>query len=158
MIFRYAQNHNTKNKTSQAHFRYAQLKPRLRNKEKQKNVFLLKNNKFTNNLNTNKMDLGTLTTTVFGIVTPIVTNKKVQKLSKTVWEKVKHWFIIDDKDTEELEDLKNNPNDKDFEDAFLSKLKSKLKKDEKLRKELEQIINEAEKSGDEQTKIIIMYL
>ena len=39
------------------------------------------------------MDLTALASTVFGIVTPIITNKKVQDFGKIIWEKVKPWFI-----------------------------------------------------------------
>lgn len=101
------------------------------------------------------MNLTTLATTVFGIVTPIIKNKEVQEFSKTVWKKVKPWFIIEEKDTEELQDLKNNPEDKSAEDFFIASLKRKLDKNPELRKELEKLIADAEKNGDEQTKIII---
>jgi len=101
------------------------------------------------------MDLTALATTVFGIVTPIIANKDVQEFSKKIWNKIQNWFIIDNKEIEELEDLKKNPTDKDFEEAFISKIKTKLKKDETLRNEIEELITDGEKNGDEQTKIFI---
>jgi len=108
------------------------------------------------------MDLATTALTVYNLIKPIITSKPAKELAQAakgsadeLWQKVKPWFIIEEKETEELKDLKENPEDKDFEDAFLAKLKTKLKKDETLRKELEAIINDAEKNGDEQTQIII---
>ena len=101
------------------------------------------------------MDLTALTTIVSKIIIPVITNKGVQEFGKKVWEKVKPWFIAEEKETEELEDLKKNPDDEDFQEAFVAKLKSKLKKNPDLQKEIEALINDAEKNGDEQTKILI---
>ncbi len=101
------------------------------------------------------MDLAVLAKTVFGIITPIITNKGIQEFSKTVWTKVKPWFIIEEKETEELQDLKKDPTNKSAEEFFLAALKRKLDKNPELREELEKLIADAEENGDEQTKIII---
>jgi len=101
------------------------------------------------------MDLATLTTMVSKIVIPIITNKGIQEFGNKVWKKVKPLFIIEGKEAEELQDLKQNPDENVFQDAFISKLKVKLMKNPELMKEIEALIEDAEKNGDEQTKIII---
>ena len=101
------------------------------------------------------MDLTVLATTVFGIVTPIVTNKKVQEFGKKVWGKVKPWFVIGEEETEELQTLRNNPDNEIAKKAFISKLELKLLNNPELQKEIETLINDAEKNGDEQTKVLI---
>lgn len=107
------------------------------------------------------LSLAALATSIFGIIKPIIKTKPGKELTAAtkgsmteLWGKVKHWFIIEEKEIEELKDLKENPEDKDFEEAFITKLKTKLKKDDNLRTEIEDFLSEKEKSN-EQISVII---
>lgn len=111
------------------------------------------------------MDLATLALSVYNFVKPVFTSKVAGKIAGDfkeatkgsmlkLWEKVKPWFIVEEEETEELKDLKENPEDVDFQEAFVSKLKAKLKKDEELQAELKAILTEMESGDDEQAKNI----
>lgn len=112
------------------------------------------------------MDLATLALSVYNFVKPVFTSKAAGQIAGDfkeatkgsmlkLWEKIKPWFIIEEKEIEELKDLKQKPEDKDFEEAFVSKLKAKLKKDEELQAELKAILTEMESGDDEKATIII---
>ena len=108
------------------------------------------------------MDLTTLATTIFNFVKPVIltqiTNDFKEATKNTMlhlWNKIKPIFIIEDKDVEELKDIKSAPDDIDFENAFISKLKITIKKDNEFRTELESILLDIENSDNEQAKIII---
>ncbi len=111
------------------------------------------------------MDLATLALSVYNFVKPVFTSKAGEQIAGDfkeatkgsmlkLWEKIKHWFIVEEKEIEELKDLKEKPEDKDFEEAFVSKLKAKLKKDEELQAELKAILTEMESGDDEKAKNI----
>lgn len=112
------------------------------------------------------MDLATLALSVYNLVKPVFTSKVAGEIAGDfkeatkgsmlkLWKKIKSWFIIEEEETEELKDVKENPEDPDFQDVFIAKLKAKLKKDKELQAELEAILTEMENGDDEKARIII---
>ncbi len=101
------------------------------------------------------MDLTTLATTIFEIVTPVITNKKVQEFSKKIWEKVTPWFTKDEKENDILKKLKKDPENELYQKRLFIELEMILDENPEFRKELETLINDAEKNGDEQTRTLI---
>jgi hypothetical protein len=104
------------------------------------------------------MDLAFLASKIYKIIKPVI----LSEVGKTVitdltdaakgsameiWGKVKPLFIIEDEEVETLRDLKDEPMDPDYEDAFLAVLKAKLKKEDALLKELQAILQKEENAG-----------
>lgn len=118
------------------------------------------------------MDLATLALSVYNFVKPVFTSKVAGKIAGDfkeatkgsmlkLWEKVKPWFIIEEKDgekeTKELERVKKAPEDTDYQEAFINELKIQLKENPEIAKEIEAILTEMEKGDDEKAKIIIKH-
>lgn len=112
------------------------------------------------------MDLSELALKLYELVKPVFTGAVVGEIvgdfteaSKgtmiKMWDKIKHWFINEDGDSEELQDVKANPDDKDFDETFISKLKSKLKKDPALKQEIENLLAEMDEKDIEKARIVV---
>ncbi len=115
------------------------------------------------------MDLAALTTltkTIYDFVKPVFTENAtgiiIGDLSEAtkgsmlnLWGKIKHWFIVENEETEELKKVKDNPENEIYQDAFISKLKTKLYENKELQQELVDIVNTINNNGDIKAKSII---
>lgn len=110
--------------------------------------------------------LTALASTIYGFIKPVITSEVGKEITddfkdatkgtmRELWQKIKPLFIIDDKESEELQDLKKDPQNPINEDLFLAKLRAKLSKHENLRKDVATIIDELSKSDDPAVGIII---
>jgi len=118
------------------------------------------------------MDLGTLALSVYNFVKPVFTSKVAGKIAGDfkeatkgsmikLWEKIKPWFIIEEKDGEkekdQLQRVKKDPEKESYQEAFISELKIQLEENPEIAKEIEAILTEMEKGDDEKARIIIKH-
>lgn len=111
--------------------------------------------------------LSALALKIYGFVKPVITSdlgkeiagdfkEATQGSMRELWQKIKPWFIVDDKETELLQDVKAAPDDPIAEDAFLAALRQKLNKDETRRQEIESILAGLERSKDPAAQTIVV--
>ncbi|MFM9946972.1 MAG: hypothetical protein ACKV1O_03465 [Saprospiraceae bacterium] len=103
---------------------------------------------------------------VYAFVKPVFTNevageiigdfKEATKGSmRELWAKIKPWFIIDEKETDELKKVKEKPEQEIYDEAFVSRLRVLLHENPEMQKELEAMLTKIENGDDEKAKIII---
>jgi hypothetical protein len=115
------------------------------------------------------MDLNTLSTLanqVYNLVKPILANEVTGKIAGDLstatkgsllelWGKIKPWFIIEEKESEELKKVKEKPDDPIYVNGFISKLLTFLHEHPEMRGEVEALLKKMENSDDQNTRATI---
>jgi hypothetical protein len=110
--------------------------------------------------------LSTLANQVYNLVKPILANKVTSTIAGDfsaatqgslleLWGKIKPWFIIDEKENEELKKVKDKPEDPIYVHGFTSKLLTFLHENPEMRKEIEALLKKMEESNDQGTRTVI---
>ena len=110
--------------------------------------------------------LSTLANQLYNLVKPVLANEVTGKIAGDfsaatkgslleLWGKIKPWFIIDEKENDELKKVKEKPEDPIYVNGFTSKLLTLLHENPEMRQEIEALLKKMEESEDEQAKNII---
>jgi hypothetical protein len=110
--------------------------------------------------------LSTLANQVYDLIKPILANKVTSTIAGDfsaatqgtlleLWGKIKPWFIIDEKENEELKKVKDKPEDPIYIHGFTSKLLTLLHENPEMRQEIEALIKKMENGANEKDRYII---
>jgi len=110
--------------------------------------------------------LSTLANQLYNLVKPVLANEVTGKIAGDfsaatkgslleLWGKIKPWFIIDEKENDELKKVKDKPEDPIYVHGFTSKLLTFLHENPEMRQEIEALIKKMEEGDDDQARIII---
>ncbi len=103
--------------------------------------------------------LSTLANQLYNLVKPVLANEVTGKIAGDfsaatkgslleLWGKIKPWFIIDEKENDELKKVKEKPEDPIYVNGFTSKLLTFLHENPEMRQEIEALLKKMEESHD----------
>ena len=110
--------------------------------------------------------LSTLANQLYNLVKPVLANEVTGKIAGDfsaatkgslleLWGKIKPWFIIDEKENDELKKVKEKPEDPIYVNGFTSKLLTLLHENPEMRQEIEALLKKMEESNDQGARTVI---